>query len=522
MSSGEALRARFSAASVSLDGELPQGDPRVWSHTLTDVVAAFIRDKQTDRVRDSADVELDPGRVETRVAQLREAGVRGGGVVVVEAYNTLQAVESMLAVWLLGCAVCPVDPDAPATVKALIAREAKADASVTVNGELILHSDVDGASGLIELRRPIRVTGPDLALVIFTSGSSGVPKGVLLSHENVMSALRAISTYLQLQPGDQILCVPPLFFDYGLYQLLLAMFNGCALTLNDRHTSAVMILKLIESSKATVLPVVPALAAALAKMLGVVGKQGPQVRLVTNTGGHLTQTAIAALRGAFPNATVMPMYGLTECKRAFYLDVSRFDAQSGAVGRPMPGLEARVLVNDAGNLREAASNEVGELYVRGVSVMQGYQSVDASEGARIVAGGYRADNWLATGDLFSVDEQHLFHFRGRTKSLIKQGGYCISPADVERIAEAHTDIVAARVVARAEESGDESAVLFLQAGNELSAPRKKQIVAELKQMIHKTLMPREVQFVEEWPATPNGKIDQRVLMERAASHSEVQ
>jgi long-chain acyl-CoA synthetase len=522
ISSGETHQTRFSAASVSLDGDLPRGDPRVWAHTLTDVVAAFVRDGHTGRVQDSTGAVLDVTHIEARCAQLHAAGLRGGGIVVIEACNTLLAVEGMLALWLLGCAVCPVDPAAPTEVKVLIIREAGACASITADGALSLHPESTTATCLIALRRPARVTGPDLALVIFTSGSSGVPKGVLLSHENVMSALRAISTYMQLQTQDRILCVPPLFFDYGLYQLLLTIFSGCSLMLNDRHVSSVMILKLIESSRTTVLPVVPALAAGLAKMLRALGKQGPHVRLITNTGGHLTQSAIAALGSAFPNATVMPMYGLTECKRALFVDTTRFDVHGGSVGRPMPGLDAHVLVHEKGKLREANTDEVGELYVRGGSVMQGYRPVDAGGGARLVGGTYRADNWLATGDLFSVCVQQLFHFRGRSKSLIKQGGYCILPADIERIAETHTDIVAARVVGREEESGDESAILFVQTGTELSTLQRNQLVADLKHMIHNTLMPRTVQFVEEWPATANGKIDQHALMQRAASQDGVQ
>jgi long-chain acyl-CoA synthetase len=515
MFSDDTRPSLFGAGSVALDGDLPPGDPRIWAHTVTDLVAAFICRGRLDNVRDCAGVPLDRSSIEARWARLRAAGLTSGDVVIVETCSALRSVEWVFAAWLLGCVVCPADPDAPVSVKTMIASEANARASVTAEGDLTLFTNVT-KTDLIKLRRAPRVTGPDLALMIFTSGSSGAPKGVVLSHENVMSALRAISTYLRLRQNDRILCVPPLFFDYGLYQLLLTVFNNCSLTLSDRRTSAVMLLKLIEASKATVLPVVPALAAALAKMLTVIGKQGPHVRLITNTGGHLTQSTITALGGAFPNATVMPMYGLTECKRALYLDAERFDASSGAVGRPMPGLEARVVLQHGDTLRDAAPFEVGELYVRGASVMQGYHRVDANDGARVVSGGYRADNWLATGDMFSVDDRRLFHFRGRSKSLIKQGGYCVLAADVERMAEAHPQIAVARVVGRMEESGDESAVLFVQALAAITGPQQKKIVAELKQMIHRTLMPREIRFIDEWPATANGKIDQHALLQRAA------
>ncbi|MBV8753542.1 MAG: acyl--CoA ligase [Hyphomicrobiales bacterium] len=485
----------------------------MWAHSVTDLVAGFVRDGGVERIRDNTDDTLTMARVEDAHGRLAAAGIRAGDVVLVEAENSLSVVATLLAAWLMGCAVCPVDPDAPEAVKLLIARESKARASVTPDGGVFLHADAEPAPELIVLRRSKRITGPDLALVVFTSGSSGVPKGVLLTHQNVMSAVRSISAYLQLRTADRILCVPPFFFDYGLYQLLLTMFNDCSLILNNNQTNAVMVLKLIETMRPTVLPVVPALASSLARMLEIVGKQGPDVRLITNTGGHLPDSAIKSMAAAFPRAKVVPMYGLTECKRALYYDPEAFPARRDSVGRPMPGLEAKVVVHEPGaEPREAAPDEVGELHVRGSSVMQGYHRGDQVEGARLLPGRYRDDNWLATGDLFAVDDAGLFYFRGRSKALIKQGGYCIHPRDIEILAEAHQDVVTARVVGRTEDNGDESAVLFLQLAGPATRARQKQVTGELKQTIHKTLMPRVVRFVEEWPATPNGKIDANALV----------
>ena len=507
-------------SSLLPNGVLPQGDRRFWSHTVTDLVAGFLRDGDCSRIAEAGGHSLQLQMIDDTVARLRALDLGAGDVVMVRVYNEVTAVAALMAAWLNACCVCPLDPDTPPEVQAMIAREARAKAIIHADGhiEMLPRDEADAPlqRRLIRLRRPARVTGVDLAMVIFTSGSSGQPKGVMLSHQNVMTALRSLSAYLGLREQDRILSIPPLFFDYGLYQLLLTLFDGCSLALNGRQTSVVMLLQQVEQLSPTILPVVPALASGLARMFTTVKKTARGVRLITNTGGHLSDKTIEELGVAFPGARIMPMYGLTESKRALFLDRERYPGRSACVGRAMPGLEAVVVVHDGDTARIAQPSEVGELYVRGPSVMQGYHSSDASGGARIEAGAYRDDNWLATGDLFSMDGDGLAYFRGRTKVLIKQGGYCIYPRDVEAMAESLADIVTARVVSRQESNGDESAVLFAQIDPAMDREGRKRLLEQLKQLIPRTLMPREVRFLEDWPATPNGKIDAKALVSLAA------
>lgn len=516
--------ALMACASLLPDGTLPLGDRRAWSHTLADLAAGFLRDGDCSRIVQAGGQSLAAADIEAAMQRLRDAGVKAGNAVVVQVHNDITAVASLLACWLSACCVCPVDPDTPIEVLSTIERESRAAARIRADGQVeMVEREAEVASpqrGLIRLRRPARVTGADLALIVFTSGSSGHPKGVLLTHHNVMMALRSLSAYLQLRKDDRILSIPPLFFDYGLYQLLLTLFEGCGLALNGRQSSVVMLLKQIEELSPTVLPVVPALASGLARMYAAVNKTASGVRLVTNTGGHLSDSTIAELERAFPSARVMPMYGLTECKRALYLDRERYPGRSACVGRAMPGLETIVAVQGERQLRPAQPQEVGELYVRGPSVMQGYHSDGAVGGARIEPGAYRDDNWLATGDLFSADEDGLLYFRGRSKMLIKQGGYCIYPRDIEAKAEEMDGIVTARVVARQEANGDESAVMFIQPAEGADAAARKRLLAQVKSSIPRTLLPREFRIVDEWPATPNGKIDTRALERLVAANVE--
>ncbi|MGP8431863.1 class I adenylate-forming enzyme family protein [Paraburkholderia fungorum] len=484
---------------------LPPGDPRIWAHTLQDLVRAALRDAIAARIHDAAGAQLTSEAVEATRARLVEQGVEVGDVVLVKARNDLDGVACVLGAWLLGCAVCPVDPSAGADVHDLITRHSGARVVVEVDGSVVPVAASNWRRGAFRIGRP---TGVDLALIIFTSGSSGVPKGVLLTHSNVMSALRAITTYLGVSAADRVLSIPPLFLDYGLYQVLFSMFSRCELVLGSGITSPLKILSLIKETQPTMLPVVPALASGLAKVLNTFGQTVESLRIVSNTGGHLAPATIDAMTRSFPQAQIVPMYGLTESKRALYLPSHKVADKPGSVGGPMPGLDARVVLTDpSGRLVEAQAGEVGELYVRGSSVMQGYHSDAGGAGARLTPGRYRDDSWLATGDLFEADADGCLYFRGRSKSLIKQKGYCIYPRDLEAVAEALPQVSSAIVVGREEHDGDESAVLFVVLKG--VADEAEQIVVRdtILEGLHRSIQPRVIHFLGEWPALPVGKID---------------
>lgn len=505
----------YAHGSIDIAGRLPKGDPRHWAQSLTDVIASAHDRDALHRIRDAEGRALTRADVDAARDCHETSGLRAGETVIVAVENTVDCTARLLALWMQGIVVCPVDPATAPETLALIAEVSEAQALIAQDGSLT-RRDCPARAGTIRLIRPLRVTGSDMAMMIFTSGSSGTPKGVMLTHGNVMSALRAIASYQALDADDTIMAIPPFFFDYGLYQLFLALFSGAGLILGGTTRILSKMVPMIVAQQPTILPVVPALAAGIGKILKVTGQTLPSVRLLTNTGGHLPEDTIALLQEVCPNLVPMPMYGLTECKRALYCDRGAHPDASDSVGRAMPGLSARVMVEtQTGGLRAAATDEVGELYVRGSSVMQGYRGAASSAGARLVEGRWRSDNWLATGDLMSCDARGLHSFRGRAKALIKQAGYCIVPRDLEKMAEALPEIGTAIVVGRTESSGDESAVMFVlpaQAGAGLDS---RAIKARLAAHLPASLMPRVVALVEDWPATPNGKICLKTLTAKA-------
>ncbi|GAA4222706.1 acyl-CoA synthetase (AMP-forming)/AMP-acid ligase II [Sagittula marina] len=492
----------------NLNGAVAPGtDPRLWAHTPQHLVEAFLSDAATGLIVDAKGAALAPQAVRDLCKALSTDDIGPGDVVLVKAENTLQGVAAILAVWLRGATVCPVDPAASAEVVTLIGREIHARALIETDGR-IMPLDTSARHGT-EWQRHGYATGDDLGMVIFTSGSSGRPKGVMLSNTNIMTALRSIAAYLDMSARDRVLCIPPMFLDYGVYQVLFTLFSRSGLVLGTGIRNPITILELIKTYQPTIIPVVPALASGLTRILNTFSQQLSGVRLVCNTGGHLAPATVQSLRRAFPGVAVVPMYGLTETKRALFLPAELVDSHEGSVGGPMPGLDARVVVTAAdGALLEAEDGQEGELYLRGSSVMQGYHAADAGAGARIVEGRYRDDVWLATGDLFVRDADGCLYFRGRSKALVKQRGYCLYPRDIEAVAEAHPQVRSAVMIGRTEPDGDESAVLFIVPE---TAADPDGVRAAVLHALPVTLQPRFVHFLPEWPPSPVGKIDLNAL-----------
>ncbi|GAB2884721.1 class I adenylate-forming enzyme family protein [Microbulbifer echini] len=436
-----------------------------------------------------------------------------GDKIVIRAQNDFFTVATMLSAWHLGLVVVPIKGDAGQAAVESIAADCNAKA--IVEGESIaLLETYRPQQKLFELHTASRVTGVDLALIIYTSGSTGKPKGIMLTHQNVLTSLQSTSDYLRLDSEDRILCLSPLSFDYGLYQVLFALFKDCTTILYDKTFNPLHVLKVISEMKISVLPIVPAMGAALSKLLSLVKPDLSHLRAITNTGGHLPEYVIRAWKQYCPALNVFAMYGLTECKRALYLEPELWEQKMGSVGKPIPGLDVRIFLLDElqNTYHEAKANEVGELFVRGSGVMQAYYDPSAKGGAQIISGLYRDDNWLATGDLFSRDDEGFYYFKGRSKDLIKQAGFCLFPKDLEGVIDACPLVHLSAVLASSDRYQNEIAVCVLEL-HENTPEHQQQFKAWLKDNLDADYTPREVRFVEAIKLTANSKIDRQKLQQ---------
>ncbi|MDP1574038.1 MAG: class I adenylate-forming enzyme family protein [Coxiellaceae bacterium] len=261
-------------------------------------------------------------------------------------------------------------------------------------------------------------TEQDLVMIMHTSGSTGLPKGVMLSHRNVLSALYAIRTYLGINGSDIILSVLPLHFDYGLYQLFLPLSFGATLILEENSLFINKISHKIIHKKVTVIPCIPY----LVQLLHVFSKHNKKdyhsVRMITNTGENLTSAHIEKIKHLFPKAQLFSMYGLTECKRCSYVPPSMLAEKMDSIGIPMPNLEMWI-EDDEGN--KLTKNNEGNLVVSGPSVMIGYWKNNEETNLKIKFSESHKKT-LMTGDRAIMDEDGYFYFKGRKDSVIKFKG----------------------------------------------------------------------------------------------------
>ena len=357
-----------------------------------------------------------------------------------------------------------------------------------------------------------RAIDVDLAALIYTSGSTGNPKGVMLTHLNMVSAATSITTYLENTPDDVILNVLPLSFDYGLYQVLMGLKIGGTVVLERSFTYPQVVIKRLIEEKVTGFPLVPTMSAILLQM-DLKKYDFSHLRYVTNTGAALPTEHILQLRNLLPDVQIYSMYGLTECKRVSYLPPDQIDTRTGSVGKGMPNEEV-YLVDDED--RRIGPGTVGQLVVRGSNVMKGYWELP-EETDRVLrparrghTGPLPGEKVLYTGDLFRMDEEGYLYFVGRRDDIIKSRGEKVSPKEVENVLYDHPEVAEAAVIGIPDEILGQAikAVVARKDGSELT---ERDVLRHCADRLEDFMVPQSVEFRSTLPKTGNGKINKREL-----------
>ena len=350
----------------------------------------------------------------------------------------------------------------------------------------------------------------DLAMLVYTSGSTGNPKGVMMTHQNIEFAASSITTYLESRSDDVVLSVLPLSFDYGLYQLLMCVKMGATLVLEKSFAFPQKILPLLASEKVTGFPLVPTMAALILQLRNFDPAWAQSVRYLTNTAAALPPAHIQKLRELFPNARVYSMYGMTESKRCTYLPPEQLDTRPDSVGIAIPGTEAWV-ADDEG--RPLPPNTVGELVVRGGHVMQGYWRNEEATAKTLRPGRYPWERVLHTGDLFRMDEEGFLYFVGRKDDILKSRGEKVSPKEVENVLYMLAGVREAALVGVPDPvMGHALKALVVTDTVDLDA---RAILAHCRAHLEEFMVPRTVEFRDALPKTGTGKIRRSVLQAEA-------
>jgi len=369
-----------------------------------------------------------------------------------------------------------VSPDAAA-------HAARAGADMRVHGELMASLHADGGA-------PEPLAAQPVATLVYTTGTTGKPKGVMLSHRNLLFVAAVSSRLRGLAPGDLAYGVLPVSHVYGLTSVLLGtLYAGACLQLVPRFTPQAM-LEAIRSGGLSIVQGVPAMYARLLELCAAQGIRAPlasRLRFAYAGGSPLDPQ----LKREVESLLQVPLhngYGLTEA--APTVSQTRLDAPRAdtSVGHPIPGVEVRVEGPD------------GQLFVRGPNVMQGYYRDPAGTAAVL-----DQDGWLDTGDLARQDADGALFIAGRSKELIIRSGFKVYPLEVETVLNAHPAVTQSAVVGRLQADGNEEVVAFVQpaAGSVLTAAALDGWTAA---RLAPYKRPARIVLMASLPAAPSGKV----------------
>jgi long-chain acyl-CoA synthetase len=451
-------------------------------------------------------------------ARLADAGVGRGDRVLIRVGNDERFLPALAAAWLREGAALPMHPAAPADEVARVVAGLGASAVVCDPDDAVV--GIGLPVPVLPVARLTRgapaepvalpvpdVPGSDVALVLLTSGSTGAPKGVLLTHDNAWANLRAtVSAFrsdtgpspLPDSPKPPNLIANPLSHTAGVVRLLFALYVGRSVVLLRKFSGA-LTRRLVEQHGIDNLTLNPAMLRMLLDETGPGDTLG-RVRYVSSGTAPLTP----ALREAFEERFGVPVlqaYGQTEAFGGIAIesvkDVLSGNRRPGSVGRPLPGVELRLVGPDG---QDVAAGESGEIWVRSKSTMKGY--VTGADAAAPAAG----DEWLRSGDLGRLDDDGYLYLTGRLKNIIICGGFNITPEEVESVLEDDERIVEAVVISWPDERLGEIPVAVVES---TADPAELMAAAAPKLTAYKR--PRKVFGVAALPRVPNGKVDRRAV-----------
>ncbi len=468
----------------------------------------------------SGDIHARADRVS---AGLRELGVTPGSRVVVMMANCPEVFVSYHAIWRAGAVVTPaiflmtvpelrhvmVDSGAVAVIatKELLPKVLPAVEGLGLKVIVAGGADLPEVVDFAQLESAAAASFVDagsqsLAALLYTGGTTGRSKGVPLTHDQLIEGAGAARSVSYVPGVTRNLLALPLAHAYGILVTVIGMHaTEPPVTALQRWFDASAWPALAAQHRAQAAAVVPSmLAMLLAQPLEEFDLR--ELRYVSSGAAPLPAALAREFLRRVPSAAIMEGYGCTETAGIITATPPQAP-RPGSVGKPVPGVELRLLDLDG---KEAAAGEPGEIVVRGPNVMNGYWSAAPEDPAAVVEG------WFATGDIGILDEDGYLSIVDRKKDLIIRGGHNVFPRDVEEVMLTHPAVAAAAVVGRDDEWLGEEVVAFV-ALRPGAAATEQELIAHAKANLSATKYPREVRVVEAIPLTSVGKVDRKRLRE---------
>jgi len=474
--------------------------------------ACFIELPDGRRLR-YADLESQSARIAHR---LTRRGARPGDRVMAQAEKSPEAVFLYLACLRAGLVYLPLNTGYRAAELDYFRADAEPSVIVcdpgsplaTGHDSAVLSLDAQGGGTLTEALDALpdgfetaSVGGDDLAAMLYTSGTTGRPKGAMLSHDNLASNAQALHRTWGFGPGDVLLHALPLFHSHGLFVALnVTLMNGTAMIFLPRF-DADEVIRLLP--RATVMMGVPTFYGRLLAAPGFDARLCRHMRLFISGSAPLTAETFAAFQARTGHA-ILERYGMTETNMntSNPLDGERI---AGSVGLPLPGVEVRVCADHGAVL---ADGTIGGIEVRGPNVFKGYWRQPEK-----TAEAFRADGFFKTGDVGMIDARGYVHIVGRSKDLVISGGYNVYPKEVESVLDRIAGIAESAVVGVPHPDFGEGvvAVATTEPGVTLDADA---VIAEAKRELAGYKTPKALFFVDTIPKNVMGKVEKAKLRER--------
>jgi amino acid adenylation domain-containing protein len=363
--------------------------------------------------------------------------------------------------------------------------------------------------------------GQDNAAIIYSSGSTGMPKGIVLSHRNLWDGARIISAYLGLQSDDRLAQVLSLNFDYGLNQVFGAIHVGAQVHFTTFHFPKDLF-SFLETHEITTLALMPVF---LNRLFDThffkpsFAENISSLRRITSSGGRVSKEIVDVIGQVFPQTDLYLMYGLTEAFRSTYLSPDMVEKHPDSIGKPIPEVQVMVL-DEAGN--ECAPGQYGELVHRGGVVAKGYWNREEKSSERFRlrkdASG-NSETVVFSGDIVYRDVEGYLYFVGRNDNLIKTSGHRVSPEEVERATEQMVSVDHAVVFGREHLVLGEEVVLVCINKKGVHPADVMDIKGFLRKKLAAYMIPHRILFHDEFEVTAGnqGKVDRAALKKMVLS-----